>query len=71
MNTSTSFTFADHLEQRKTLLETTEVMEMLQSSRKTITRWAKDAKIPAHRINGKYMFDPMQLAAWLRARQMS
>ncbi len=64
-------TIIDRLEQRTTFLDTKEIMEIINEDRNTVCRWVRIGYLPASRVGNKNKYDPVQLAAWLRTRQIT
>jgi excisionase family DNA binding protein len=58
------------LKLRTSYLSSTEVMEILRRSRKTLCAWVKAGDIPAVRVGRDNKFDPWELALWIEARQL-
>ena len=59
----------DTLRNRKTMLSTAELMDMLSFNRATVCSWCRKGKIPHFRMpDQSYMFDPIQIATWLMQR---
>lgn len=62
-------TIIDQLTQRKTLLESAEVMDIFRVTRQTLCGWCRASKIPHVRMpDGSYRFDPGAIAAWMADR---
>jgi excisionase family DNA binding protein len=50
-------------------MTTTEVIDLLRTTRHTLCAWARTGKIPAVRTPGNgYLFDPVALATWMEER---
>lgn len=58
------------LKLRTSYLSSTEVMEILRRSRKTLCAWVKAGDIPANRVGRDNMFDSWELALWIEERQL-
>lgn len=67
-DTSQTSTIIDQLKQRKTYLDTTEVMGILGVTRATLCGWAKSGNLPAVRIGKGNKYDPSVLSHWLQSR---
>jgi excisionase family DNA binding protein len=65
-----SDTIIEQLRQRKTYLNTTEVMSIIGVTRATLCGWVRSGSISAIRIGKDYKFDPSTVARWLEARQV-
>lgn len=62
-------TLTTDLRNRKTMMTTTEVIDLLRTTRHTLCGWVRAGKIPAVRLPGNsYAFDPLKLADWLAER---
>jgi Helix-turn-helix domain len=69
-NYSVSGSIIAKLKLRTSYLNTTEVMEILRRSRKTLCAWVKAGDILAVRVGRDNMFDPWELALWLEDGQL-
>jgi Helix-turn-helix domain len=69
-NHSLSGSIIAKLKLRTSYLNTTEVMEILPYSRKTLCAWVKAGDIPAVRRGRDNLFDPWELALWLEDGQL-
>lgn len=67
-DTPQSQTIIDQLRQRKTYLNTTELMSILGKTRATLCAWVRSGSLGAVRIGKENMFDPSTIADWLEAR---
>jgi excisionase family DNA binding protein len=61
-------TIIDQLRNRKTFLETHEVMNILGVTRDTLCAWVRQGRIQAVRIGKANKFDPATLVYWLQDR---
>ena len=67
--TTPNGTITDQLRQRKTYLDTTEVMAVLRINRATLCRYCRASLIPHIRMPDlSYRFDPVALQGWLSQR---
>jgi excisionase family DNA binding protein len=60
----------DQLRQRKTYLNTTEVMTIFGVTRATLCGWVRSGAIGAIRIGKDNKFDPATVSQFLEARQL-
>ena len=60
----------DQLRNRKTYLNTTEVMSILGVTRATLCGWVRSGSISAVRIGKDNKFDPGALSRWLEERTL-
>lgn len=58
------------LRQRKGLVSSTEVMMILDTSRKSLCAWVKAGRIPAYRVGKDNKFDPHDVADFLEHRRI-
>ncbi len=63
-------TIIDHLRRRRGLISSTETMQILGCSRKSLCAWVKAGRIPAYRIGKDNKFDPHDVANFLNARRI-
>lgn len=61
-------TIVNQLRQRTSFVTSTEVLNILGTSRKTLCIWVTKGIIRAYRLGNAYAFDPVELADWIEAR---
>jgi Helix-turn-helix domain len=67
--TTQNNTIIDDLRARKTMLTTSEVMELLRITRATLCGWCRGGRVPHMRMpNNSYLFDPVRIATWMSDR---
>jgi hypothetical protein len=64
-------TIVDRLRERTTYVPSSEVMQILNCSRKSLCLWINSGKLPALRTGKNNMVDPNTLADYLSARRVT
>lgn len=52
------------------LINSSEVARLLQTSQRTVSRWARDGIIPAYRIGRTFKFDRAEILAFLKSKKV-
>jgi hypothetical protein len=69
METTQSETIIDNLRTRKTMLTSSEIMDLLRITRARLCGWCWAGKVPHLRMpDNSYLFDPVRIAAWMSDR---
>jgi len=69
METTQSETLIDNLRARKSMLMSSEVMDLLRITRGTLCGWCRPGKLPHLRMpDNSYLFDPVTIVAWMSDR---
>jgi nitrogen PTS system EIIA component len=48
-----------------------DISDLLQLSEKVLVQWIEQNKIPAYRVDGEYVFNPMEIQEWILENQVT